>query len=56
MVNTLITVRYGTPTKISCAGSIYVSFKYDPYIVNTLRSYPDRVYDVKTREWELPQE
>ena len=52
----MITIRYDKAKKLACTGSIFVSFKYDPYIVNILRSYPDRFYDAKNREWELPQE
>ena len=52
----MITVRYDKSKKLACINSIFVSFPYDEFIVNTLRSYPDRVYHNTTKEWELPQE
>ena len=52
----MITIRYDKAKKLACINSIFVSFPYDEFIVNTLRSYPDRVYHAPTKEWELPQE
>lgn len=34
--------------------SIFVSFKFDNYILNIVRSYPVRYYNPDTKEWELP--
>ena len=52
----MITVRYDKANKLACMNSIFVSFHYDEFIVNTIRSYPDRFYSPANKEWELPQE
>ena len=50
----MINIRIAKPTRCNCDKSIYVSFKFDNYILNIIRSFSVRYYNPDTKEWELP--
>ena len=42
------------PNKISGVSSLFLSFSYNPEIINVIKAYDKYVYDKKTYTWELP--
>ena len=50
----MINIRIAKPTRCNSERSIYVSFKFDNYILDIVRSFSVRYYDPTTKEWELP--
>jgi SNF2 family DNA or RNA helicase len=50
----MITMRIAKPTRCNSERSVYVSFKFDNYILNIVRSFSVRYYNPDTKEWELP--
>lgn len=50
----MINIRISKPTRCNSERSVYVSFKFDNYILNIVRSFPIRYYNPDTKEWELP--
>lgn len=47
-------MRIAKPTRCNSERSVYVSFKFDNYILNIVRSFSVRYYNPDTKEWELP--
>ncbi len=50
----MIIISERLPKKLPGVTNIFVKFDYDPQIVEFLKSLPNRHYDEKTKEWELP--
>lgn len=50
----MINIRIAKSTRCNSEKSIYVSFKFDNYILNIVRSFSVRYYNPDTKEWELP--
>lgn len=50
----MITIKIDKSNKCRGEYSLYVSFPYDPIIVNIIKEQIIRYYNPNTREWELP--
>ena len=50
----MINIVENKPSKLSGVTSLYVSFSYNPEIINIIKSCDKYVYDKKTYTWELP--
>ena len=50
----MINIRIAKATRCNSDRSIYVSFTFDNYILNIVRSFAIRYYNPDTKEWEMP--
>ena len=50
----MITINVRDSKKCNGDYSLFISFGYDEKIVNIIRELPDRYWDTKTKEWEVP--
>lgn len=50
----MITIDVKKSNKLSEEFSCYVSFKYDPHIVQIMRELPQKSYNPENRQWEVP--
>ena len=50
----MINIRINKSNKCNGDLSLYISFTYDPNIVNIMRNQPIRYYNPDTKEWEIP--
>ena len=50
----MIIIKEDSPKKISGLTSLFVSFKYNPEIINVIKSADKYSYDKNTHNWELP--
>lgn len=50
----MITIEENIPNKLSGLTSFYISFSYNPEIINVIKSSDKYAYDKKTYKWEVP--
>ena len=50
----MINIKVDKSNKLNGEYSLFVTFPYDVNIVNIMRSYPYKWYDMNKYEWELP--
>ncbi len=42
--------------KCPCEDSLFISFDYNPNLIEIIKSMPIRSYDSQTKKWEIPFE
>lgn len=49
----MINIRVDKSDKLNQEYSLFISFKYDPNIIDVMRSFNERFYNPNKREWEI---
>ena len=55
-INRMLNIEVKQPERCFGQKSLFVSFDYDPTIVETIKQFPVRYYNPKNHKWELPYE
>lgn len=50
----MITITIKNSERVNGDYALFISFDYDAHIVDIIKSFPTRVYNVKTKSWEVP--